>query len=60
MVWVTRVISSAGGTSNSAATPDADSDGVSGNSDNCPNNYNPSHSDNDGDGRGNVYDSNDN
>jgi len=45
-----------GGDSTGTGSNDVDNDGVTDNSDNCPNNYNPSQADNDGDGYGNVCD----
>jgi hypothetical protein len=45
------------GNINAALTPDSDNDGVSNDSDNCPNAYNPDQSDIDNDGIGDACDS---
>lgn len=49
--------SSTSGSGSSSNGSDRDSDGVSDNTDNCPNDYNPNQADNDGDGIGNSCDS---
>ena len=47
---------STGGGSTGGGSQDSDGDGVTDNTDNCPNNYNPDQADNDGDSFGNKCD----